>query len=592
MKKYALVCLSLLVIVSGGWAKNPLFYGADPSGRVFPDGRMWIFPTTDKADWDEQYDWHAWSSEDLVTWKDHGVIFDLRDSGWATGHAWAPDILHKDGRYYFYYYAHQGEPSGGVGVAISDKPAGPYKEALGHQLVKGHDPAIFMDRDQQVYLYLQNKAYVLNPDLISIKGEGRKLVLHYKDGKDYDEVAQRYEAVYVFERNGIYYYTIADGWNHLIYFTGDNPLGPFTYRGELMDKYGGNNHHSILEYKGKWILWYHGWVPGHHRMVRGEYVNFNEDGTIQKIKITEKGVGPIYAQRGGYLFAHMTKGDYGRLYYTVSLDGQHWQRLNDGHRVNEDYKGHPDITQGHDGRYYMTGGSREITLWESDDLLSWSKMMAIEPNVYGMADYQPIEKKYGAAKIYFDEATAQYLITWHTSQAKADYHFETYWSGQRTCYVTTKDFRAFSDPRRLFQYDMATIDVIVRNIGGRYYALLKDERYPTFAWPHGKAIRVATAPTLTGPWSAPSPRITSNYREAPTLIPRPDGNGWLLYTEQYPGVQYTLTTAPTINGPWYDEYIKYYEVPEEARHGCMIRITQEQYDAIMAKYGNKENSQP
>ena len=123
---------------------------------------------------------------------------------------------------------------------------------------------------------------------------------------------------------------------------------------------------------------------------------------------------------------------------------------------------------------------------------------------------------------------------------------------------------------------------------GRYYAIMKDERYPTFQWSHGKAVRVATVPFLTGPWSEPSARITSNYREAPTLIPRPDGNGWYLYTEQYPGVQYTLSTAPDISGPWYDVYIKHYQVPENARHGCMIRINQAQYDAITSLYANSD----
>ena len=80
MRRGGLVILTVAACAQTGWGKNPLFYGADPSGRVWPDGRMWIYPTTDKANWDEQFDWHAWSSEDLVTWTDHGVIFDLRDS--------------------------------------------------------------------------------------------------------------------------------------------------------------------------------------------------------------------------------------------------------------------------------------------------------------------------------------------------------------------------------------------------------------------------------------------------------------------------------------------------------------------------------
>lgn len=298
--------------------------------------------------------------------------------------------------------------------------------------------------------------------------------------------------------------------------------------------------------------------------------------------------GPVHGWDGGYLFAHMTKQDYGRLYYSVSEDGLHWTLLNDGQRVNDDYRGHPDITEGHDGRYYMTGGSGQITLWVSKDLLAWSKFMEITPDVYQMADLKPMERTYGAAKIYYDRATQQYLITWHTSENKKDPDRpEFYWSGQRTCYVTTRDLRAFTDPRRLFRYDMATIDVIVRRVDGRYYAFLKDERYPDFDWPTGKTIRVASAPALTGPWTEPSPPITPNFREAPTLIAAPDGESWYLYYEQYPGVSYGLSTAQTPDGGWYNVYYMKYSVPENARHGCMIAISRERYDAIVATYGEK-----
>jgi len=279
-----------LILTVLGWgltasAKNPLFFGADPSGLAAPDGRMWIYPTTDEPNWDDQVDWHAWSSSDLVNWTDHGVIFSMKDSGWATKFAWAPDCAYKKGKYYFYYYFNKGKPGGGVGVAVSDRPEGPFKEALGHRLVEGHDPRIFVDDDGQAYLYVQDVAYKLNEDMISLKSEQINLEIDYRP--------KPFEAVYVFKRHGIYYYTIAAEFNRLIYYMGDNPLGPFKHQGEIMAKYGGNNHHSVVEYGGKWILWYHGWAPGRHRMVRGEYLKFNADGTIQTTAITEEGVGPL-----------------------------------------------------------------------------------------------------------------------------------------------------------------------------------------------------------------------------------------------------------------------------------------------------------
>lgn len=287
-----------------------------------------------------------------------------------------------------------------------------------------------------------------------------------------------------------------------------------------------------------------------------------------------------------YLFAHMLKEDYGRLYYSISQDGLHWEMLNEGKRVYDAYKGHPDICQGHDGRYYMTGGSATITLWVSEDLVTWDSLLEFRPGVYDTPDFKPMEEVHGAPKIFYDRQTSQYLITWHTSQNRKDpIDTELYWRGQRTLYITSTDLKTFSRPKRLFQYDMATIDVIIRRIRGRYYAIIKDEIYPSFEWTTGKTIRIASSSNLTGPWTELSPSITANFREAPTLVPRPDGNGWYLYCEQYPGVQYNVLTAPEINGPWHDVYIMDYGVPKNARHGCIITITQQQYDAIKSAYG-------
>jgi hypothetical protein len=99
-------------------------------------------------------------------------------------------------------------------------------------------------------------------------------------------------------------------------------------------------------------------------------------------------------------------------------------------------------------------------------------------------------KTYGAPKIVWDADTRQYLLTWHTSQHdKLRELPEHYWAGQRTLYVTSPDLQTFSEPKRLFDFEMATIDVIVRKESGRYYAFIKDERYPSFDWPTGKTDR-------------------------------------------------------------------------------------------------------
>lgn len=299
------------------------------------------------------------------------------------------------------------------------------------------------------------------------------------------------------------------------------------------------------------------------------------------------------ASGGGYLFAHMKKEDYGRLYYAISRDALHWTSLNDGKRICAEYRGHPDICRGHDSRYYLTGGSKAIALWVSDGLLEWKKLRDLEPDLEETPGFRPAEKIYGAPKICYDDSTKQYVITWHTSQNRKDpVDTEMYWRGQRTLYITSRDLKTFTEPRKLFQFDRATIDVILHRSGDRWYALLKDELYPSFEWPTGKTIRISSATGLEGPWSSPSPPISPNFREAPTLIPRPDGKGWYLYCEQYPGVQYDLLTAPEIGGPWHGVYIKDTSVPTGARHGCMLPIPRERYAALEKALGGEPAERP
>jgi hypothetical protein len=196
--------------------------------------------------------------------------------------------------------------------------------------------------------------------------------------------------------------------------------------------------------------------------------------------------------------------------------------------------------------------------------------------------------------VFFDEASRQYLVTWHTTHdlGRTDLP-EPYWAGQRTLYVTSKDLRTFSDPpRRLFPWELATIDTIIRREGDHYFAVFKDERYPTLDWPTGKTIRISQAPALLGPYSEPGFPVSPGFLEAPTLIPSPDGKAWYLYYEQYPGVAYGLSISASLKGPWFQaaggthhlDWDKY-ALPPKARHGSMIPITKQQYAALRAAFG-------
>ncbi|WP_461532176.1 glycoside hydrolase family 43 protein [Sinomicrobium sp.] len=302
-----------------------------------------------------------------------------------------------------------------------------------------------------------------------------------------------------------------------------------------------------------------------------------------------------------YLFAHMTHQDYGRLYYSVSLDGLHWYSLNNGKRISEDYQGHPDIAKGPDGRYYMAGNSSDaspdIVIWVSEDLISWKKHSTYTPPLRKTPGYTEALQRIGAPKLFYDEASGQFIMTWHTPHEEGSKEDpERYWASQRTLYVFSKDLITFENPpRKLFEWEFGTIDVIIRKVADTYYAILKDETYPTLYWPTGKTIRIARADQLTGPYSLPSDPISPNFREAPTLIPSPNGKAWYLYYEQYPGVSYGLSIADNLNGPWYQasgytffsDWDKY-GLPPSVRHGCMISISREEYNKLVKNFGIEE----
>ena len=292
---------------------------------------------------------------------------------------------------------------------------------------------------------------------------------------------------------------------------------------------------------------------------------------------------------GGYLFAHMTKTDYGGLYYSVSSDGLIWHTLNQEKRVNEYYRGHPDICKGDDGHYYMIGvdaKEKKAIIWTSADLLEWKAQGEIPFQLFkSVKGYEATDSWLGAPKMYYDQTSKRYIVTWHSPQSGIPRdNFAGYWCSMRTFYMLTPDLKTFSTPARLFTYEMGTIDVIIRKEGELYFAILKDECEATPLWPTGKSVRIAVAHQLEGPYSYPSASVSYNYHEAPTVIPKPDGTGYYMYTEMYPGIRYDVAEAPALNGPWFGVYQQKFKVPETARHGCMIPLTLMEYLLITEKF--------
>lgn len=296
-----------------------------------------------------------------------------------------------------------------------------------------------------------------------------------------------------------------------------------------------------------------------------------------------------------YLFAHMTKERYGVLHYSVSLDGFRWRALNGGRPVSQDYRGHASIAKGRDGRYYLVGNNNDddpfIRFWVSTNLIRWTTFGTYRPNLKTAVGYPHPLQRIGAPKLMFDARSGQFLLTWHTPNVPGSRDDpERYWASQRTLYTLSRDLKTFSAPlRRLFKWDMATIDTIVQPNGeAGYCAIIKDERYPSYNWVTGKTVRISCASALLGPYLEPGPPVSPNFREAPTIVRAPNGADWLLYYEQYAGTSFGLSIAPRLEGPWYQvsgysgvpEWNRY-ELPAGVRHGSMLEISRAEYDKLV-----------
>ena len=338
-RKKSLLALGVgtLVFINGARADNPLImdqFTADPTARLF-NGKIYLYPSHDMpaavgrggrggGGWFAMEDYHVFSSENLLDWKDRGVIVDQKQVPWVRGASnsmWAPDCVEKDGRYYFYFPA-----SNQIGVAIADKPEGPYTVEPQY-LVGGIDPVCFIDtagaKDGK------------KPDAYLVwKGNPLTVAKLREDMKSLDPTTAvrlpnlptqgNVEGPFMFERKGIYYLTYPHAVTingHeaevLEYAMGKTPTGPFTVTGVIMDQTPApigqtprpgqtpagcwTNHHSLVEYQGQWILFYHAndLSPDFdkNRSARADYVSFEDDGKIKKVIPTFRGVGVADAKR-------------------------------------------------------------------------------------------------------------------------------------------------------------------------------------------------------------------------------------------------------------------------------------------------------
>ena len=294
---------------------NPIFPGwyADPEAAIFGN-TYWVYPTfSDK--YNQQVFFDAFSSPDLIHWTKHPHILDTGSIHWAHRAMWAPAITKKAGKYYFFFGANdiQNDSSiGGIGVAVADKPEGPYKDYLGHPLIdKFHngaqpiDQAVFEDKDGQYYLIYGGWGHCniarLKPDFTGFDP--------FPDGTTYKEITPKgyVEGPWMFSRNGKYYFMWSEGaWGgpdySVAYAMADAPTGPFQRIGKILQQdtavATGAGHHSVLHFPGAndYYIVYHrrplGETDANHRVTCIDKMVFGPDGLIQPVIITKQGVPP------------------------------------------------------------------------------------------------------------------------------------------------------------------------------------------------------------------------------------------------------------------------------------------------------------
>ncbi len=319
-RKKLAAALSAALLVGAASAVNPIVthkYSADPNAFVWQD-RLYVMCSHDLAGQKgfEMNDYVLLSTDDLVNWTDHGDVFTGgKDVTWCWN-LYAPGVAQRNGRIYL-YYPNSGGP---IGVAVADRPEGPYTDPLGRHLIGREmpgcdacwvfDPAAFVDDDGRAYLYFGGngetmaRAVRLNDDMISVQLPGIMMKAS-RDGGEATGMPSFFEASYLHKHNGKYYFSYSanfpDRGASIDYAIGDTPLGPFVWKGAILPNWAenswNNNHHSIVDFRGKTYIVYHsrlltnrqGRGNIYERSVCIDELRYNADGTIVPVVPTHAG---------------------------------------------------------------------------------------------------------------------------------------------------------------------------------------------------------------------------------------------------------------------------------------------------------------
>ncbi|MFT3684433.1 MAG: glycoside hydrolase family 43 protein [Phycisphaerales bacterium] len=310
---------------------NPIANGwyADPEAQVFGD-RLWVYPTF-SAPYEKQAHFDAFSTSNLVDWTKHERVLTSDSVAWARRAMWAPSVVENGGKYYFFFGANdiqlrgewsQDKVKGGIGVAVADKPEGPFKDLLGKSLIdhvyNGAQPI-----DQQVWRDADGTWYMVyggwrHCNIAKLSGDFKGLV-PFEDGAMFKEITPKgyVEGPFMFRKNGKCYFMWSEGgWTGpdycVAYAVADSPLGPFQRIGKVLQQDSevatGAGHHSVVHLPDAseddgWYIIYHrrplGETDGNHRVVCIDKMEFDADGKIKPVKITFDGVQERSVRGGG-----------------------------------------------------------------------------------------------------------------------------------------------------------------------------------------------------------------------------------------------------------------------------------------------------
>lgn len=289
-------------------AGNPVIQGwyADPEVAIF-DQQYWIYPTySDK--YEKQVFFDAFSSKDLVNWTKHSHILDTAAVKWANRAMWAPAIVEKEGKYYFFFAANDiqnDNEKGGIGIAVADKPGGPFKDYLGKPLIdKFHNGAqpidqfVFHDKDGQYYIIYGGWRHC---NIAKLSADFKTVDTAFQEITPSGYV----EGPFMFIRNGKYYFMWSEGgWGgpeySVAYGIADSPAGPWKRIGKILQQdtavATSAGHHSVVNVPGtdRWYIVYHRRplteTAANNRVVCIDEMHFDDQGLIVPVKITKEGV--------------------------------------------------------------------------------------------------------------------------------------------------------------------------------------------------------------------------------------------------------------------------------------------------------------